>query len=81
MIINVLKNISQEGKNFKGHKFVNCDVVADFTNADLSDVVFEDCIINRSMFNGANLSNVKFINTTIYGCIFTKAIMNNCVLL
>lgn len=53
------------GKRIERAKFADCSVIeTDFTNADLTGVLFKNCNLDRSLFRRTNLKETDF--TTSY---------------
>ena len=63
-----LSNISVTNATFRDVKFKGCKVIGvNWSSIQaMSDVVFEDCILNLSVFQGLNLSGLVLKNCSIH---------------
>lgn len=56
----ILDNAIFYKKKNKGAKFLDCSMVeTDFTEADLTDVIFDNCNLNRAFFDHTILKNAE----------------------
>ncbi|MFC1512351.1 toll/interleukin-1 receptor domain-containing protein, partial [Candidatus Latescibacterota bacterium] len=61
----------ENGRDLRCADFSNSELKGiDLSCTDLSYSYFKSCILDNVNFCGSNCLNVKFINTTILGCIF-----------
>ncbi len=64
-------------RHFKDVDFNESD---NFSQQDLSNIIFENCFLHSTDFSGSNLSNSQFLNCNIKCIDFRKANLSNALI-